>query len=255
MKEQSNKPTCPAETEKATPEADAGRSLMTVEEIREYLQKPHVDLPAKAQAVRDTQAFPALLRWSYYAMVHAQHLNGEGYISEETPAVANLDYEGGRCGKVWEYITRWIIDRPLDYVFDENMLRYVATFVLIPYQKKQGMELGTDEHIKELSKIKDLFPALLKELRQLFPVITADLGEPGALHSVSGGKSPGEKRKRGRPSGTDHKKDKQIYDAWNTGQYKTKNELAKELGMTPDDVKRAIDRARKRLKKDKDATE
>jgi hypothetical protein len=52
--------------------------------------------------------------------------------------------------------------------------------------------------------------------------------------------------RRGRPSDTDPKADKQMFDAWQTGEYKTYEELARTLKMETRKVKLAIDRQRKR---------
>ncbi len=57
------------------------------------------------------------------------------------------------------------------------------------------------------------------------------------------------RRKRGRPSDTDPKKDKRLYDAWQTGHYNTFSDLAREKRMEKRDVKLAIDRHRHRLKR------
>ncbi len=54
------------------------------------------------------------------------------------------------------------------------------------------------------------------------------------------------RKKPGRKPDTDPKKDKQIADAWKTGQYKTYEDCAEELGKTQREVKLAIDRDRKR---------
>jgi hypothetical protein len=49
---------------------------------------------------------------------------------------------------------------------------------------------------------------------------------------------------RGRKPDTDPKDDQRIADAWGSKQYKTYDELAKELGMDVRDVKHALDRVR-----------
>jgi len=54
-------------------------------------------------------------------------------------------------------------------------------------------------------------------------------------------------KKRGRKPDTDLAKDRMVSEAWNTGHYRTKADLARELGEREDDVRRAIDRHRKRL--------
>jgi hypothetical protein len=59
------------------------------------------------------------------------------------------------------------------------------------------------------------------------------------------GKSPS-RPTGGRPSDTDHDGDRRIADAWHMNKYATKADLAREMGKNPSDVKRAIDRHRKR---------
>jgi hypothetical protein len=57
---------------------------------------------------------------------------------------------------------------------------------------------------------------------------------------------PKARRPGGRPSDTDHKKDKRVAEAWDSGNYSTYAELARELKMSPKDVEYAIWRHRKR---------
>lgn len=60
------------------------------------------------------------------------------------------------------------------------------------------------------------------------------------------------KRNRpGRKPDTDPKEDKRIFDAWQSGQYKTYAELESELRLSKGEGKRACDRHRKRLPKGK----
>ncbi len=63
------------------------------------------------------------------------------------------------------------------------------------------------------------------------------------------GPTPPSGKKRGRPRDTDPKADKRIYDAWKTGQYRKYSALACAIGITWREVKYAIDRHGKRLKK------
>lgn len=56
------------------------------------------------------------------------------------------------------------------------------------------------------------------------------------------------KQKRGRPPKADLVKDRRIVEAWKSGQYRSKDQLAQELNLTVKDVRRAIDRDRKRTK-------
>jgi hypothetical protein len=58
-------------------------------------------------------------------------------------------------------------------------------------------------------------------------------------------------RKRGRPSDTDAKRDAQIWDAWQTHQHKTYEDLATALKVRKRDVALAVGRHRKRLKRSK----
>jgi hypothetical protein len=76
----------------------------------------------------------------------------------------------------------------------------------------------------------------------------------GALRPAEDGKQekrPAKTGKPGRPRDTDPKKDKCIYDAWNTGEHANYEELATTLGggATKKTVKHAIDRHRQRLKR------
>jgi hypothetical protein len=61
--------------------------------------------------------------------------------------------------------------------------------------------------------------------------------------------SRGKRRKRGRPTDTDPKADERICAAWRTGRYKKYADLARELRIKPGEVRNAIDRHRKRPKR------
>jgi hypothetical protein len=54
---------------------------------------------------------------------------------------------------------------------------------------------------------------------------------------------------RGRPPDTNQQDDKRIYDAWKTGRFRRYADLAKEKGKSPLEVRRAVDRHRKRVAK------
>jgi len=56
----------------------------------------------------------------------------------------------------------------------------------------------------------------------------------------------GRKGGPGRRSDTDPKADQRVSEAWSTGQYKTYADLGAALGQSGHDVKKAIDRHRKR---------
>jgi len=55
-------------------------------------------------------------------------------------------------------------------------------------------------------------------------------------------------QKPGRPPDVDVDGDRKIYDAWQSGRYKTFAELAVALNRSVRDVKKAIDRHRKRVR-------
>ncbi|MDG3006083.1 hypothetical protein [Paludisphaera mucosa] len=55
--------------------------------------------------------------------------------------------------------------------------------------------------------------------------------------------------RRGRPADTDPNMDKRIFDAWRTGRYSTYGGLAVDFDITVNDVRKAIDRRRKRAGK------
>jgi hypothetical protein len=54
--------------------------------------------------------------------------------------------------------------------------------------------------------------------------------------------------RRGRPADSDAEEAKRIYDAWQTGHYRTYQALANVLHLSQTKVKAAIGRARKRVK-------
>lgn len=63
-------------------------------------------------------------------------------------------------------------------------------------------------------------------------------------------KSPkGAKRRRGRPRDTDPKADQKIWNAWQTGEHKTYDDLARLLRTSEAEIARAVDRHRRRLER------
>lgn len=54
------------------------------------------------------------------------------------------------------------------------------------------------------------------------------------------------RRRQGRPQSSDPKADQKVYDAWRTRGWRTFEELGSVLGMSHYDVRRAVDRHRKR---------
>ncbi len=78
----------------------------------------------------------------------------------------------------------------------------------------------------------------------------ADQAVAAAPPAGPAGTSPGGRSRFG-PKGPryDRKADQQILQAWKTGQYATKEELARQLGITPRDVERAIAREKMRLRR------
>jgi hypothetical protein len=69
-----------------------------------------------------------------------------------------------------------------------------------------------------------------------------------AQGSLDGQSRKRRKRTGGRPSDTDHVRDRRIYEAWNSGRHATFVDLARELDLpNAKAAERAIDRHRKRL--------
>jgi len=70
--------------------------------------------------------------------------------------------------------------------------------------------------------------------------------DPENGNGGSGQLTANPKRRRGRPVKTDPKADKRISDAWKSGRYKDYQQLADEAGLDVREVRRIIDRQRKR---------
>jgi tetratricopeptide (TPR) repeat protein len=58
-----------------------------------------------------------------------------------------------------------------------------------------------------------------------------------------------QRRKRGRPRDTDEDEDRRISEAWETGSYRTYDELAQAKKIPEREVRRALDRHRKRVER------
>jgi hypothetical protein len=74
-------------------------------------------------------------------------------------------------------------------------------------------------------------------------------GQAGGPTSGTG-KPPKHRRRPGRPSDTDHARDRRISEAWDTGRYTNLADLAREFGLPgAKAAERAIDRHRKRIER------
>lgn len=85
-------------------------------------------------------------------------------------------------------------------------------------------------------------PALLRLLRKAHE-------QEGSADNERG--TPPKRGRPGRKPDTDPKEDKRIFEAWQSGQYKTYAELENELRLLKGEGKRACDRHRKRVQKGK----
>jgi hypothetical protein len=104
--------------------------------------------------------------------------------------------------------------------------------------------------------------AALRRRKAHYPAYWRIEGKAIILHRDLLGRNPEEepkpekgKQNPGRPPDTDAKEDKRISDAWKTGQHKRLADLAQVLGLHEKDVAKAIDRHRKRLKRNSDESE
>ncbi|HMQ14581.1 MAG TPA: hypothetical protein PKC49_01285 [Phycisphaerae bacterium] len=73
-----------------------------------------------------------------------------------------------------------------------------------------------------------------------------NLNAPALLRLLPGARAVSVPKKRGRKPDTDAKADAKIVEAWNTGRYRTHEELARELGIDARYVRLAKDRQRAR---------
>ncbi|MBN1443730.1 MAG: hypothetical protein JXA90_13555 [Planctomycetes bacterium] len=89
----------------------------------------------------------------------------------------------------------------------------------------------------------ELYPmSLIGDLQQVRDMLLAAKREE--IHLPG---KPMAKRKGGRRPQSDPAADRRLYEAWKTGRYQTHEGLAREKGISETEVRRAIDRHRKRL--------
>jgi hypothetical protein len=69
-----------------------------------------------------------------------------------------------------------------------------------------------------------------------------------SLQSASPNGLPAQKSRRGRVPDTDPKADEQIFNSWQSRAYKKHSDLATALNITLKEVRRALDRHRKRVR-------
>jgi len=106
---------------------------------------------------------------------------------------------------------------------------------------------------REMIRIKEGLPGnYSKEINNRDSTLSGKQNEKQFINEKDKNKKNVKKRlKKGRPRDTSLKEDNRIYDSWKTGQYESKEELAKEFKKSPRDVKLAIDRVRQRKKRSK----
>lgn len=78
-----------------------------------------------------------------------------------------------------------------------------------------------------------------------------DVGRIKTGAPITGAKTNGKPKRRGRPADTDAQADAKLAEAWDTGHYQTYDQLGQEKGMSGRDVELAIDRHRKRRRRQK----
>lgn len=84
---------------------------------------------------------------------------------------------------------------------------------------------------------------------RILPAVTGQALEGDAVKD-SEQVPPQPKRKRGRPADTNLTEDSRIFAAWDSEKYRTFDELATELQVSKTKVAKAVDRERKRRKRD-----
>lgn len=144
----------------------------------------------------------------------------------------------------------------------QSVQRASSSGVALPHTTKQESE--RDDSAPWLIGLSARGPvqrdhAAFHRFRAMGASMTNEQAEPYALitafclhqlASVSDDRpnSSGRPKRRARGASSDPKADERVWDAWQTGHYKTKTELGQQLSMTPGSVKLAIDRHRKRVK-------
>jgi hypothetical protein len=103
-------------------------------------------------------------------------------------------------------------------------------------------ELWKFSHV-DLAEFRSFLRHCSLTLRQML----GDRNKPPAGSGKAGSKPEG-KKGPGRPSNTDFKRDKQLWEAMKSGRY-TYEELARDRGLTKKEVELAVDRHRKRESK------
>jgi hypothetical protein len=100
------------------------------------------------------------------------------------------------------------------------------------------LEIKREAH-EELRQLQSSDVAMKREAQEAAKSAPEEEGKPVSRSQ----------KKRGRPSDTDEREDMRIFDACRSSVYKKYADLARELGKKPQEVKRAVDRHRKRVKK------
>ena len=103
------------------------------------------------------------------------------------------------------------------------------------------MDIETS-HLRELAGAANALP--IKPDESAGPPPKEDKDDTSLRRSPATPKS--RRRRGGRPPDTDPMEDRRIAEAWKTGAYGSHEDLAREFGMTKQEVKRALDRHRHR---------
>ena len=145
----------------------------------------------------------------------------------------------------------------------EKSRMYLATDTFLPFLKSLGAGNRLLVILKTFEGLGILTPETPRGSKLarhplhwlVIPAFWRIEGKAVTLHRELLGREPAEqqpvnrKKHRGRPADTDPEADKRTSDAWESGQYKDYADLARALRLREKDVGRAIDRHRKRLKR------
>lgn len=196
-----------------------------------------------------------------------------GYVLELEKVFTERGLEKAKQGEWGEKATLWawvppelcrdnqpLTDLPLPLPKHRSLSLAECYVVLaaIHDAKLAGVELIKPWTADDSSRPRSYYETgLLRRVNELgqadHPSLKVHLARVNADLLSAGNKNRGKPSNRGRRVDSDPKDDERISNAWNTGNYRTYDELARALDATGEikgrDVKLAIDRHRKRLEK------
>jgi hypothetical protein len=179
----------------------------------------------------------------------AHHLAIESKVKNTPAGEATDELLAAPANTPLEYGAKWLGERTeigRDH-WREVGIRLASGVDFGPWNSHTQSKFPDIQHLApkiEAINQTGITPQLKIDLAKKWPAL-------GTGITTGDGNASAKAKRRGRPSDTDPQADAKIAEAWDTGHYQTYERLGQETGMSGRDVELAIDRHRKRQRRQK----